>query len=859
MDLTRRNMLNIVDNSKDREFLSFCQDLLGFNDVSLRLVAEREDLKEKLLKLNGNGSKLEVIKLLSHEAPLEARSSSAEEFNVRGYAVFWMPTRFAEGYEETYSAAKSFRAFIVDLDGAPIAPVLDFSVQPTVIVESSPGKYQAVWVLETEIACIKTSGLGSGITCDEYNSVAASLAALFNGDLNAARATQPFRAPGFTHWKKKEGFQSHIFWTKQTPNRCTYESLQAALSGNRKVIAERIKSRRAANSVSKQGGEGELYLDAQYEVSPLDLESLRCGEIKVGRGERHNTILRLATALYHEGKNENEVKETCTKIISECVEGGEEFTSGSRAREFEIILRDACRYAVKNKQKEAEKLTQIISASESLHSKFEYNFGVGALREDKYTEAAVIERTLQRFEGDFARVDDRFFCFDGVERVWAEQRERYHGEVQARLMKAIKDTINEKDFIVQICSDSKGNFSESKAHSAKATFYKAANVNSMSRGVMNHKAITKLAFSDFDAKENLLYVAQGVLNLDTGQVRDATASDRLFKRTKIEYDSGASCPGWLKFVSEIFAENDDPAAMAHFLAQLFGYSLSGEISEQKIFCHSGDGLNGKSKTLDALATICGGYASSLEPEDLVTKKQGFSKAFERVGAKVEGSRCIIIDDFEVDSAWNEGFVKTLTGPSFRARAEYEKSRVIINRTKFHIGMNKVPTVQAENLGILRRLCFIPYPRRFTQNTEKGRELDALIKAEAKGILAWAVRGYQSRKGHSLDYPAETIAALESYKQEHFHYETALEALYEKPSSELDGSWEPLGAIVEDVAAYFRSNSAVFNVSNDELGHAFKRAGYRQMKKWNSKFKNTVSHYLVKLRFSRTENHAVGLV
>jgi hypothetical protein len=37
------------------------------------------------------------------------------------------------------------RAVFVDLDGAPLQPVLDHPLKPHIITESSPGKYHAYW------------------------------------------------------------------------------------------------------------------------------------------------------------------------------------------------------------------------------------------------------------------------------------------------------------------------------------------------------------------------------------------------------------------------------------------------------------------------------------------------------------------------------------------------------------------------------------------------------------------------------------------------------------------------------------------------------------------------------------------
>ncbi len=42
------------------------------------------------------------------------------------------------------------RAQFVDLDGAPLAPVLEWSLKPRIVIETSPGKFHAYWLVTKE-------------------------------------------------------------------------------------------------------------------------------------------------------------------------------------------------------------------------------------------------------------------------------------------------------------------------------------------------------------------------------------------------------------------------------------------------------------------------------------------------------------------------------------------------------------------------------------------------------------------------------------------------------------------------------------------------------------------------------------
>lgn len=875
---------------KSSEFVRFCQEILKDTEVSIRLVAESPALLEKLAGLNGgngSGEKNRIIKLLPRDGPLEDRVRSALEFNKRGYAVYYLPSVFEKGgYEENYAALLGYRALVIDLDGAPLGPVFSWKVSPSCIVETSAGKYQVIWAFDSLLHCNKSkvSGLGEGVTYEEFNEAMAAVSCLFEGDLNACRATQPFRAPGFIHWKKAERdswqhspsgetpYVSKVIWTNEETAGVRYAVLTAACEGSKGLIRERIKSRR----LDKSEGFDEFRV-GDYDRScasilgefKVDLESFLSGEVKVGQGFRHGTILSVAARLFMSGKEYAEVKKLVESGIEKCFEGASDFLgSGRRAGEVELCLRDAWKWFSKIRRQEAEERDAYLErkAKETGIIEKDLDFKSGSLAIAPYSECAIVDRCLVKFYEEFLYLPDehRFFCFFRAKKTWVAQERGNPGGVAARIRLAVYDTVNEPEFIQLFCLDSKRrSIDTTKAERAKAEFLRSSAVGGMSRLLMMHIGVAQAKESDFDAHEELFFAANGVVNMKTGTVRDACAKDKLLRRSNVVYDPNAKCPLWEKFLGEVFAENQEPLEMVRFMQELFGYSLSGSVHEQKVFCYSGDGANGKSKTLDALKKICGEYSCIVEGEDVLGSKGPFGHAWERIGAKAEGSRVVVIDDLAVHGQWNEGFLKTLTGQEYRARAEYQWSRTVTNRNKFHIGMNVMPTPEAENKGILRRLCIIPFMRTFDASSEASARIDAMIKEEASGILAWAIRGYQRSHLKGLVYPKETILALEDYRQETFSLESALENLYDFPKQEIlgvdgkvsNGSWEPLVAIIDDVSKYLHGKGNSSLVTPEVVGHALKRKKALKALKRNSELGNTLTHYLVQFKFDRKKSNS----
>jgi hypothetical protein len=88
------------------------------------------------------------------------------------------------------------RAVFLDLDGAPLQPVLDAGVEPHAIVESSPGKWHVYWQV-------------TGCALDQFKPAQIALAKKFGGDLNVNDLPRVLRVPGFVH-QKGEPVQTRI-------------------------------------------------------------------------------------------------------------------------------------------------------------------------------------------------------------------------------------------------------------------------------------------------------------------------------------------------------------------------------------------------------------------------------------------------------------------------------------------------------------------------------------------------------------------------------------------------------------------------------------------------------------------------
>jgi hypothetical protein len=120
-------------------------------------------------------------KLAQHAKALAA-------LNNRGAAVYVMVNR-GDGKGRKAQNVVEVRALFVDLDGAPLDPVLKAKAKPHVIVQSSPGRWHAYWrVCDCSLA--------------QFTPFQHALAERFNGDPSVADLPHVMRLPGFWHLKE---------------------------------------------------------------------------------------------------------------------------------------------------------------------------------------------------------------------------------------------------------------------------------------------------------------------------------------------------------------------------------------------------------------------------------------------------------------------------------------------------------------------------------------------------------------------------------------------------------------------------------------------------------------------------------
>lgn len=263
----------------------------------------------------------------------------------------------------------------------------------------------------------------------------------------------------------------------------------------------------------------------------------------------------------------------------------------------------------------------------------------------------------------------------------------------------------------------------------------------------------------FDRDPKLLNTKSGTVELAGPRLREPRRDDFCSKMTACGYDPSQPIPLWLRFLGQIFAE-DEP--LIDYVQRLLGLSLLGEVTEHLLIVCWGTGGNGKGVLLDTIHDLLGDY-SKPAPADLLLSDDREHHP-ERI-ADLRGVRLVVASETDEGKRFNEALVKSLTGGDRRSCREMFGNRFeYIPSDTFWLMTNHKPEVRSTGEGMWRRLRLIPFERTF-QGEQDDRQLRAKLRTEWPGILAWMAQGTAHYLRDGLHEPSKVTQATRDYRRE----------------------------------------------------------------------------------------------
>ena len=120
---------------------------------------------------------------------LEEHFAFLKELNDRGAGIFFTVNTTDLKGRETKNITE-VNSFFVDLDGAPLEPVLSAPLRPHIVVQTSSNRFHAYWLIK-------------GCPLDQFSSIQKVLIQRFGADPSVFDLPRVMRLPGFYHRKEQ--------------------------------------------------------------------------------------------------------------------------------------------------------------------------------------------------------------------------------------------------------------------------------------------------------------------------------------------------------------------------------------------------------------------------------------------------------------------------------------------------------------------------------------------------------------------------------------------------------------------------------------------------------------------------------
>lgn len=271
---------------------------------------------------------------------------------------------------------------------------------------------------------------------------------------------------------------------------------------------------------------------------------------------------------------------------------------------------------------------------------------------------------------------------------------------------------------------------------------------------------------NWDADEHLLGVANGVIDLRTGELLKGRPDLYITRRAPVGYNPGIRNVRWEQFLD--FATNGDKE-LQEWLQKAAGYSLTGLRTYDVMFLVYGPSGSGKNTLVEALVKAMGTqqYAWPLD-SSILAQGDGQAHGSDLYHwAELRGRRLVWVDELPESERIKENSIKKLTGSSeISARSPGEKPFTFQSRAKLWVTTNHRPIITDD--AMWRRIRPVPL-----LNVPENPDPDLkhyIFDPEGAlpAVLSWAVEGAIKLLGSSardaLGWCTAVSEAAEMYRK-----------------------------------------------------------------------------------------------
>jgi P4 family phage/plasmid primase-like protien len=229
---------------------------------------------------------------------------------------------------------------------------------------------------------------------------------------------------------------------------------------------------------------------------------------------------------------------------------------------------------------------------------------------------------------------------------------------------------------------------------------------------------------------NLIALENGVLDVEKQTLLEKSPGYFIISKIPEAYDINAKFPNILKFLIEVFGENQLIA-----LQEALGYTLHKEPLFEKAFMLIGDGANGKSTFLNLLQAFLGpGNYSNVTLQEICYNRFASANLYQKMAN--------ISADLPKTAISTSGRFKMLTGrDTISAEFKHKNAFQFLNTAKMWFSCNEFPQTTEDTLAYVRRWKIFNCQNVFIGERADSKILEKLTTfEELSGFLNWILEG-----------------------------------------------------------------------------------------------------------------------
>ncbi|AZS48177.1 DNA primase family protein [Microbacterium oxydans] len=267
-------------------------------------------------------------------------------------------------------------------------------------------------------------------------------------------------------------------------------------------------------------------------------------------------------------------------------------------------------------------------------------------------------------------------------------------------------------------------------------------IGSVRATVAGLKPLLLVRAEQLDAEPDVLNVANGIVDLRTGELGRHDPARRMTKLAPVDYKPGAEHPDWKAALKAL------PKQQRERIRFKLGQAATGhQPDDDVVMFWLGVGANGKSTVLDAARETLGDYAVMVPARLLVGNLNDHPTEL----TTLKGVRLATAEELTEGHRLNVTVLKTLAGTAVITARRVHRDNISFRPShSLVVNSNYNPAVTETDDGTWRRLEPIRFPYQYVGKPEHDRQRksdrnlrDRLRKGRAgraEAVLAWLVSG-----------------------------------------------------------------------------------------------------------------------